>query len=135
MIVLQPTPFGCAAAVVAMITGDDIELVFAAIGHRCETRGMRFLEIVSYLASRGLHIGAYSGCRKPDRMIRFKWSRGIPAYLVVASQSGAGAHAVYWDGRRVLDPEQANAGRELADYTVLEWWPILIIEDTEIVQG
>lgn len=132
----QPTMYGCAAAVMAMITGAQVEDVFREIGHRCERKGMRFDEVVVFLAKRGYHLGAYAEPALPgsSRMIKMEWSRSIPAYLVVANRNGTGSHAVYWNGRQVLDPEPDNAGMGLDEYYVREWWPVITIQNTEAVQ-
>lgn len=131
--VLQPTRYACAAACVAMITGVDIQRVFDFIGHDCAARPMRFVEIGTFLLNHGYHLGGFSSGAHRGSMIRFDWSVRQPAYLVVKSRRTAGNHAVFWDGWQVLDPEPANEGSRLQDYTVSEWWPVLQL-CTEAVQ-
>lgn len=135
--VLQPTEFSCAAAVLAMATGEDIERVFDFLGHRCERRGMRWFEVVYFLGQRGFHLGAYARSidTRPSPLvrftwpsIRFAWPRSVPAYVVVESKSGTGHHAVYWDGQRIFDPEPININKRPDQYRIKEWWPIIKVE-------
>lgn len=108
------------ACVVAMITGDSLQVVFDALGHDGSERHFRFLDAAGYLNRRGFHLGLH----------RLEYPRvRQPALLIVASTSGQGAHAVFWTGTRVMDPEPGNRGKRLADYAIAEWWPITRYED------
>lgn len=118
-VIHQPTRYSCMACVVAMITGEPVELVFASLGHDGSARHFRFLECAAHLNRCGFHLG---GSGKNHGLFRIPY--GQPALLIVASQSGQGTHAVYWTGKRVLDPEPANSGKELCEYRVREWWPV-----------
>lgn len=123
-IIHQPTPYSCLACVVAMITEDPIEKVFATLGHDGSERHFRFLDCAAYLNKAGFHLGAcadYFGIRK----IQYKQ----PALLIVESKSFKGTHAVYWNGRYVCDPEPENAGKRWYQYDIREWWPITKYED------
>lgn len=124
----QTTKFGCMAAVAAMIADVPVRQVYADIGHDGSKRPFKFLEIAAWLNSRGYHLGAFSKNSRPSRMVRMEWSRNISALAIVAAADGY-THAVYWTGAEVRDPEPKNAGRELADYHVEEWWPIIRISD------
>lgn len=135
--VYQPTSYACMAAVAAMITGDCIDEVFDFIGHECRDRHVRFLEVAAYLNSRGFHLGSYASPfplvktmrRILGRPIRgVQWYEGQAALVIVASRGDGCTHAVLWTGNSVLDPEPANQGCTLNNYTVLEWWPLIRFE-------
>lgn len=123
-VVHQPTQFSCMACVVAMITGDSLGQIFAALGHIGNEKHFRFLDCAAYLNQRGFHLGM---CSTGPGMEFFDVFQ--PALAIVASTSGKGNHAVYWTGYSVLDPEPLNAGKQFADYTVREWWPVTKYED------
>ena len=120
-IVHQKTQYGCLAAVAAMITGEPLEVVNLAIGHDGSERPFSFLEVAAFLNSRGFHLGAYS---KDIDWPLINWSLVYPALLFTVSSVVNGAHAVLWDGDKVLDPEESNAGKGLKDYNVQAIWPI-----------
>lgn len=122
--ILQPTQYSCMACVVAMITGEPLKLVFATLGHDGSERHFRFLDCAAHLNRCGFHLGAMG---KEYGLTRIPY--GQPALLIVGRMSGKGNHAVYWTGKRVLDPEPAHAGKQLDDYTVREWWPVTRYED------
>lgn len=122
MIVYQKTQYGCLAAVAAMITGEPLEVINQEVGHDGSERPFRFLEIAAFLNSRGFHLGAYS--RDIDRPV-INWSLVYPALMFTVSSFVPGCHAVYWDGSKVLDPEESNALKTLKDYNVQSIWPIV----------
>lgn len=127
----QTTRFGCMAAVAAMIAGVPVRQVYADIGHDGSKRPFRFVDIAAWLNSKGFHLGAFSKSPRPGRMVRMEWSRNIAALAVVSGRNGSN-HAVYWSGAEVYDPEPSNDGKQLGDYQVQEWWPIIKLNEREV---
>lgn len=123
-VIHQPTKYSCVACVVAMITDDSLEEVFDAIGHNGAERHFRFLDCAAFLNRRGYHLGLCGFGPGMEFIDVFQ-----PALVIVACSVGKGNHAVYWNGYSVLDPEPANKGKQLADYTVREWWPVTKYEE------
>lgn len=122
----QTTKFGCMAVVAAMIAGVPVRQVYADLGHDGSKQPFKFLDIAAWLNGKGLHLGAFSKNPRPGLMVRMAWSKNIAALGVVLSQGGS-HHAIYWTGAEVLDPDPANEGKQLADYQIEEWWPIVQI--------
>jgi hypothetical protein len=127
----EPGSFSCLGCVAAMIVGDpDLFSVALHSGHIGRNRPYRMTEIAAFLASRGYLLGAFAARPLTSRRIlECHWPRRFRSLLIVQSQSGKGNHAVYWDGMRVLDPERDNSGLSLKDYKVLEWWPVIQVEN------
>lgn len=125
-VIHQPTQYSCMACVCAMITGEPLEEVFDAIGHDGSQRHFRFLDCAAFLNRRGFHLGLFIP-RIGSWALLVDYDQ--PALVIVASSSGKGNHAVYWDGCAVLDPEPENSDKQLVDYTVREWWPVTKYED------
>lgn len=104
-------------------------------------------EIYRYLVDRGFALGwpyhlpkhwAYEQHEEHPFLARaaFLRSGGLrieqpltPAVLTVASERFEGCrHAVYFDGSVVWDPNPGAASeRPLSDYTVYEYWPVIVL--------
>lgn len=122
-LVKQPTPYSCAAACVAMITGMQLEIIFSDLGHDGSEKYFRFTEYAAVLNRYGFHLGMYSASSEAGRkrLVVMSATSRTPALVIVAG--GENNHAVFWTGRKVMDP----LGRDwpLENYLVLEWWPII----------
>lgn len=131
--------WSCLPRVAALITGEDFEDVLAFIGHDGServpgsphadgVRGFRILEIAQYLAARGFQLGIVAAdipqyyCRRPWFQVTV--FTDCPAILIVKGRSGTTNHAVLWTGREVIDTYQGRERKALADYEVLQWWPV-----------
>jgi hypothetical protein len=53
----------------------------------------------------------------------------LPAMVLDESTLFDGVkHCLFWDGHRLYDPHH-DGERKLMDYTLLEWWPVLKLND------
>lgn len=87
-------------------------------------------QFVRFGISRGYFTGFYcfSNPKVHFGMIIEKFDiQTMPALAVVKSAYNEGEqHAVYWDGKNIIDPDPAIQGyRNPKDYEILEWYPIL----------
>ena len=94
-------------------------------------------EVAHFLITRGYLMGAGFACSPGYTLFgsealgaRFEL-RGNPAYLSVEMGKASGErHAVYWDGWHVFDPDPTRTitPSPLANYDVVEVWPITRFE-------
>lgn len=119
-LVVQPTKYSCTAACVAMITGVPIEMIFADLGHDGSERPFLFVEYAAVLNRYGYHLGM-PAVEHAEGVSRFCRKDGA-AIILARTSDGKSAHAVFWTGKRVLDP--AGASKQLEEYRIIEWWPI-----------
>lgn len=67
----------------------------------------------------------------PESVLTFEFKlKDFPAIVVVKSESEPEMfHAVLWDGTRIIDPNpMVGLDREINDYTILQWFPIIKME-------
>lgn len=131
-VIKQPDKISCVACVACMATNTrliDFERFFF-------TKGPPYSDwdCYRYLLSKGYSVGLGF---KNDRChvireestlaIKFK-VKDFPAYVVVKSMRFKGMeHVVYWNGKKVLDPNPTlkKDGLPLEKYEIVTWFPIV----------
>lgn len=135
----------CAACMVAMVTGHDLEVVEAAMPKTPLPDGTYYYltnECMAYIGRCGIHTGltfqpVIDG--KPIRIphvgeatVDIKWEMaGRPCMLVVRSRVYANAeHFVFWDGEHVRDSSGPDDVNEIGEYEIIEIMPLVYYDDT-----
>lgn len=85
--------------------------------------------VIRYLAFNGygFGLGFREGWNKSWKVHNGILGREInihdyPAVVIVRAKKGA--HGVYWDGKGIIDPAMDSYSANLANYEILEWYPI-----------
>ncbi|HDK81030.1 MAG TPA: hypothetical protein ENH31_00490 [Nitrospirae bacterium] len=130
----------CVAVAAAMATGTTVEEFERFIGHDIDYDGpYGDLDFYRYMLHKGYVAGV--GVVFSKDYLEGKTVRGqlfesgemlyeYPAYVVVESRKEGYTHAVYWDGKKIHDPDPTidGTGLPLKEYKVIFWLPIYKIE-------
>lgn len=154
-IVRQPNSWSCYACVAAMITGEKLKDVIDFCGHDGSekvdytnhpdgVKGFTNDDINRYLASRcytqgviGADISGFSvSFNEKYSDIEVHIPINNPAIVVVKSQNLGSdvTHCLYWDGKALFDPHN-NMPVDFEDYKLLEWWPVVKLNDHGYLNG
>lgn len=135
----------CAACMVAMVTGHELDVVEAAMRKTPLPDGTYYYmtnECLAYLGRHAIHTGltfqpTING--RPlvipsisEAAIDIKWSMvGRPCMLVVRSKLYRNAeHFVLWDGQFVRDSSGPDEVNQLHEYEIIEIMPLTYYDDT-----
>lgn len=136
----------CAACMVAVATGHDLEVVEATMTKTPLPDGSYYYltnECLAYLGRCGIHTGLTfqplidgKRIRIPsvdEAVLDLKWSMaGRQCMLVVQSLVYANAeHFVFWDGEHVRDSSSSNEVDAIGDYVIIEIMPLTYYDDTQ----
>lgn len=125
----------CVACTAAMAAGDETTESFQRfVAERFSEAKPPYsdLQAYAYLLERKLVVGLGFMHPKfcPDETMTLKFNaRDFPAYVVVQSPYRDVTHAVYWDGKKIRDPDPRTPdGKPINQYQILLWVPIYRIE-------
>jgi len=130
----------CVAIVACMATGCRVYDVDLFLGINSAEIGITDYEFYKFMLHKGYCLGIG---------IEAKWDEGLhvsdmdsilvleykvgsyPAFIIVKSETNPEyAHAIYWDGKQVWDPNPVvEDGRPISDYEIYRWFPIIKAED------
>ncbi len=123
----------CVAVVLAMATNTSVNNVQKFLGIN-EHIGMSDLQMCRYLAEKGfaLGLGIENGWNKQLIMNSKENLKAVidltkyPAILIVQSEHNEDeAHAVYWDGGKIWDPNPDTQNNlDVENYKIYSWTPI-----------
>lgn len=120
----------CLAIVGCMATQTSIEDFEKECG-TCPSDGYQQIDLYRYLLKCGFIVGMgmiteHLHLTDFDKITAEVVIHGFPAYLSVKSENISGAgHAIYWDGKKICDPNPLVAdGRPLSAYKIEHWFPI-----------
>lgn len=149
MLVRQRGPSDCGVAAIAMFTGrpyEEVETAARATGAFHPRKGMTNCgRVLERLGFHWENLGRHADHPAPNpdgrqfRSLRFSWTAVKPSFIaqffwgrptllsiVSLNQAPHGRHLVFFDGRRVLDPQEGRRGKRFAtsldDVEVEEAW-------------
>lgn len=120
----------CVAAVAAMATGTSIEAFKKRIGEQKDGYydDQLWKYLIGFLLVAGIPLKRTKYAKKVTNLTALK-DAGImqfPAVVTVASEVvKSGLHVLYWDGKKLHDPNpDVKNDRLLSDYDIYYWSPI-----------
>lgn len=129
--VKQKTDTECVACVAAMATNTSVEEFKKFVGK--DKPPYHDLHFYKYLLKHEYSVGVgFKGNGEKfdeDNKLRIEFPlKDFPAYVVVKSKRFRGVeHAVYWNGKKILDPNPKikEDGLSLKEYEIISWFPIV----------
>lgn len=115
----------CVACVAAMATNTTVEDFEKFMGKHGPYSDFEFEK---YLMPHGYSMGFGASVVVEDGEVVVRFSvNDFPAYVIVESERlNDIEHAVYWDGKKIIDPNpESKDGRSLESYKIISWFPII----------
>lgn len=122
----KPGSKNCVAIVAAMAFDCEVD-EFERFAGECG-EGYSDSDFVRFALSKKCLVGMPFSAPVGDELTLRMSVYDTKAYVIVKGENGL--HAVYWDGQYIYDPNPTNGDRrDLKDYKILFWYPILKLVD------
>ena len=108
------------AAILTNTSVEEFEL-FAGTLEREEYKYLTMYDLVAYLNTKKLHLGAHLDGRMGASAF---FGNDALALLTIESKNEKDRHLAVWTGSVVFDPNH-NEPRALNSVKIFEWWPII----------
>ncbi len=103
---------------------------FEKFANKNEDGTFNVTEFLRFALSKGFYVGyIFNNPRFINNQLTTKLHiNDLPALIVTNSKYNKNlTHAIYWDGKRVIDSDPAIDNPNLANYQLLAWYPIIKI--------
>jgi hypothetical protein len=134
----------CVAAVAAMVVGKGLRYaenrMKLTYDRKMQGYYYKYREILGFVGSHGIFCGAGWHKKVTGREFRsyssLRWETPTSVAAIMSVKSGllcGACHLVFWDGRRVRDPDPSKPDRcKIIDYDIIDWIPLCYLDDGKL---